>query len=199
VTEAPIATLRRLLIDRYDHLKRSLTRRLGSPEMAGDVLHDTWLRLARSDMTVGTLQNPGSYLLRILFNVAQDHRRAEKRHLTKVDIENLLHLADETPGPDRIAETRSDWAAMATILAELPPRRRAILLAARVDNMARQEIADRLGVSLRLVSKELQLAHEYCLARQEEMKQTDCASDGPGTSLNRDRSPISGDHDRDQS
>jgi len=60
VTEAPVATLRRLLIDRYDHLKRSLTRRLGSHEMAGDVLHDTWLRLARSDMTVGTLQNPGS-------------------------------------------------------------------------------------------------------------------------------------------
>jgi hypothetical protein len=34
VTEAPVAILRRLLLDRYDDLKRSLTRRLGSPEMA---------------------------------------------------------------------------------------------------------------------------------------------------------------------
>lgn len=199
MTEAPVAILRRLLLDRYDELKRSLTRRFGSPEMAGDVLHDTWLRLARADTTISTLQNPGNYLLRILFNVAHDHRRAEKRHLTKVDIENLLHVADETPGPDQVLTARSDWAAMTTILAELPPRRRVILLAARVDNMPRQEIADRLGVSLRLVSKELQLAHEYCLARQMEMKGTECASHGQDPSLNRDRSPAGGDHDRDQS
>jgi RNA polymerase sigma factor (sigma-70 family) len=199
VTEAPLAVLRRLLLDRYDDLKRSLTRRLGSSEMAGDVLHDTWLRLARADTTIGTLHNPGSYLLRILFNVAQDHRRAEKHHLTKVDIERLLHIADEAPGPARIAEARSDLGAMAAILAELPPRRRAILLAARVDNMARQEIADRLGVSLRLVSKELQLAHEYCLARQKEMRAAECTTDRKNSSLDQDRLPLRGGHHRDQS
>lgn len=198
MTEASVAMLRRLLLDRYDDLKRSLTRRLGSSEMAGDVLHDTWLRLARADTTIGALHNPASYLLRILFNVAHDHRRAEKRHLTKMDIEHVLHVADESPGPAQVAEARSDLGAMATILAELPPRRRAILLAARVDNMARQEIADRLGVSLRLVSKELQLAHEYCLARQKEMRETECATDEENSSLNQDRPPIRGDRDRDQ-
>lgn len=198
MTEAPVAVLRRLLLDRYDDLKRSLTRRLGSPDMAGDILHDTWLRLARTDTTIGAVHNPGSYLLRMLFNVAHDHRRAEKRHLTKVDIENLLHVPDETPGPAQVAEARSDLGAMATILAELPPRRRAILLAARVDNMARQEIADRLGVSLRLVSKELQLAHEYCLMRQKEIDETECGPDGPDASLDQGGSPMRGDHPRDR-
>lgn len=198
MTEASVAMLRRLLLDRYDDLKRGLTRRLGSSDMAGDVLHDTWLRLARTDTTIGTLHNPVSYLLRMLFNVAHDHRRAEKRRLTKVDIEHLLDVADETPGPAEVAEARSDLDAMATILAELPPRRRTILLAARVDNMARQEIADRLGVSLRLVSKELQLAHEYCLARQRQMRETECAPDQRNSSLNREPSPLRDDHDHDQ-
>ena len=169
MTETPSAGLRRLFLDRYDELKMRLAQRLGSTDVAGDVMQDTWLRLARAE-AIGAVRNPGSYLLRVVLNVAEDRRRAERRHLSAAEIDKLLHLADEAPDPAQVAEARSDHDALAAVLAELPPRRRAILLAARLDNLPRQEIADRLGISLRLVSKELHLAHEYCVARRSGMK-----------------------------
>jgi RNA polymerase sigma-70 factor (ECF subfamily) len=166
MTEPGLVALRQLLIDSYDDLKARLTRRLGSTELAHDALQDTWLRLARLE-AIGTVHNPGHYLLRTVLNVVQDRKRSEKRHLSAVEIDALLNsLTDEKPGPAEVTEARSELKALAAILAELPPRRRAILLAARLDNMPREEIARRLGISLRLVGKELQLAHEYCLARQ---------------------------------
>jgi RNA polymerase sigma-70 factor (ECF subfamily) len=169
MTDATRIALRRLFLERYDDLKVRLTRRLGSADLAGDAMQDTWLRLARTD-AIGELRSPGSYLFRMVLNVAQDQSRASKRSLTAVEIESLLNLADDVPDPAHIAEARSDLRAFEAVLAELPPRRRAILLAARLDNMPREEIAARLGISLRLVSKELQLAHEYCLARRNELK-----------------------------
>jgi RNA polymerase sigma-70 factor (ECF subfamily) len=176
MTETTLAALRQLFLDRYDELKSRLTQRLGSADSAGDVLQDTWLRLARLE-AIGAVHSPGNYLLRILLNVAENRRGAEKRYITAAEIDNLLYFADETPSPAQVAEARSDLRALSAVLAELPPRQRAILLAARLDNMPRQEIADRLGISLRLVSKELQLAHEYCVARRNRMKGGRCTSD----------------------
>lgn len=181
MTKVTLAALRQLFLERYDELRGRLTRRLGSADLAGDALQDAWLRLARTE-TIGTVRSPDSYLLRIALNAAQDRRRAEKRYLTAVEIDSLLNLADDTPEPAQVAEARSDLQALEAVLAELPARRRTILLAARVDDMPRQEIADRLGISLRLVSKELQLAHEYCVVRRRQLRDGPCASDERETS-----------------
>ncbi|MGY3608187.1 sigma-70 family RNA polymerase sigma factor [Bradyrhizobium sp. Leo121] len=164
MTDAALSTLRRLFIDRYDDLKARLTKRLGSADLAGDALHDTWVRLSRAD-SVGVVQSPDSYLFRAVLNAAEDQRRADKRHLTAIEIDSLFDLADETPGPEQALQARSDLQTFESVLAELPPRRRAILLARRLDGLSREEIAARLGVSIRLVTKELRLAHEHCVAR----------------------------------
>jgi RNA polymerase sigma-70 factor (ECF subfamily) len=50
-------------------------------------------------------------------------------------------------------------------LAELPPRRRAIFIAARVDGVSHEEIAQRLGLSRTMVQKELRRAISHCLDR----------------------------------
>jgi RNA polymerase sigma-70 factor (ECF subfamily) len=50
----------------------------------------------------------------------------------------------------------------------LTPRRRAILLAARVDGQLNREIAEQYGISLRLVESELSAAMKYCLKRMQE-------------------------------
>lgn len=164
MTDTTLAALRRLLLDRYDHLRARLTRRLGSSDLASDALHDAWLRLAHAE-AIGPVRNPASYLYRVVLNVAHDRQIVNRRHLGAVEIDSLLDLADEAPDPGHVAEMRADLQALEAVMAELTPRQRDILLAARLDNMPRQEIADRLGISLRLVTKELQTAHEYCLAR----------------------------------
>jgi RNA polymerase sigma-70 factor (ECF subfamily) len=169
MTEPALATIRRLFVDRYDDLRGRLTRRLGSPDLADDAMHDTWLRLSRVE-TIGIVQNPRNYLFRIALNVADDRRQREKRHASAVEIESLLELPGDLPTPEEMVLARSELDAFKTIVDELPPRRRAIFLAARVGDIPRQEIADRLGVSRRLVAKELLLAHQHCVARFKEMK-----------------------------
>jgi RNA polymerase sigma factor (sigma-70 family) len=164
MTEATLAMLRRLLVDRYDDFRRRLSRRLASPDLASDALQDAWLRLARAE-AVEAVRSPSDYLFGIALNAARDRLRAEARHLSAIEIDTLLNLADDAPGPVRITEARADLRALEAALAELPPRRRDILLAARLDGLPRQEIARRLGISLRLVEKELHLAQAYCLAR----------------------------------
>ena len=164
MSETTPASLRQSLLDRYDDLKARLAKRLGSSDLAGDAMHEAWLRLGRIE-SVGTVRSATSYLFQVALNAARDTQRGERRHLTAAEIDGLLHLPDDKPGPEHAAEARSDLRRLEAALAELPPRRRAILLAARLDDMPRQEIARRLGISLRLVSKELRLAHEHCLAR----------------------------------
>lgn len=161
MSDANRTMLRSFLADRYDDLKQRLSRRLGSAELAGDALQDTYVRLGRAEVA-GAVQSPAAYLFRMAFNVAMDRQRAEKRRLAHNEVQDLLHLVDDAPGPSQIAEARFEIEALEKAIAELTPRRRVILLAARLQGMPQREIASRLGVSLRLVEKELRLAQEHC-------------------------------------
>lgn len=169
MSENPLIVLRKLFVDGYDDLKARLTRRLGSSDLAGEAMQDTWLRLAHAE-PAGAIQSPDSYLYRIALNLAEDRRRREKRHGSNVEIEVALEVPDERPTPEQALLARSDLAAFQAIIAELPEYRRAIFVASRLDNIPRQEIADRLGVSLRSVAREIALAHKHCLARYLELK-----------------------------
>jgi RNA polymerase sigma-70 factor, ECF subfamily len=158
-----LSGLRRVFLDRYDDLRARLAKRLGSTDLADDAMQDTWLQLVRIE-SVGAIHRPRNYLFRVALNVAEDRRRTEKRRrISPIEIESLLELPDNAPTPEQTVVARSDLEAFRAVVDELPPRRRAIFLAARFGNVPRQEIADRMGVSLRLVAKELQLAIEYCV------------------------------------
>lgn len=169
MTDSNLLALRHLLLARYDEIKARLTLRLGSHDLAGDAVQDAWLRLQHVN-NVGRVRNPTNYLFRVALNIARDRITAEGRYLTSTEIEQMSDIADAAPGPEVIAEARSELALVEKLLAELPPRRREILVAARLDGLSRREIAARLGISLSLVEKELKLAHEYCLARRDELK-----------------------------
>lgn len=169
MTDTSLLALRQLLLTRYDELKSKLTLRLGSSDLAGDAVQDTWLRLHRAE-SVGRVSSPANYLFRIALNIARDRLTAERRYLTAVEVEQILDVTDETPSPASIVETRSELQLVEKLISELPPRQREILVAARLDGVPRREIAIRLGISLSLVEKELKQAHEYCLARRDEIK-----------------------------
>jgi RNA polymerase sigma-70 factor (ECF subfamily) len=158
--------LRDLLTRSYNDLKRRLTRRLGSADAAGDVLHETYLRLERFD-GLAPVGNPQAYLLRMALNVAFDHERAQQRFLKEVEIDELWRLGDDTIDPEAIVASLSDIALFKTALSELSPRSRDILIAARVDELSHDEIARRFGISTRMVQHELRHALEYCAKRLE--------------------------------
>jgi RNA polymerase sigma-70 factor (ECF subfamily) len=170
MTNASLVQVRQLLIDRYDELRRRLTVRLGSPDLAADALQDAWLRIDRVE-SIGTVRNPTNYIFGVAMNAARDRmREANSRYLSAAEVDSLLDIPDEAPAPANIVEMRSDLRQLEAILRELPERRRDILLAARLDQMPRAEIARRFDISLSLVEKELQRAQEYCLARRDKFR-----------------------------
>jgi RNA polymerase sigma factor (sigma-70 family) len=164
MTDASLAVLRRLLLLRYEYFKSRLTRHLGSSDLAGEALHDTWLRLERGD-GIAAVHSHDAYLFRIAVNLARDRQRTDERRLTTNEVETLLTIVDDAPDSEQVVMARSDLQALEAVMAELPPRQRAILLAARLDDLPRREIARRYRISTRLVQRELQEAQDYCAAR----------------------------------
>lgn len=158
------AMLRRLLTVKYDELRVRLRRRLGSDDLAREALHETYLQLVRNVEPV-EIRSPQAYLYRIALNVAAGQRRSQGRMATDAELEAALRLADESAQPDQTVAARFDLALLERIIEELPPRRRAIFLAARVQDMPIADIAASHGVSKRLVELELQRALEYCAGR----------------------------------
>ena len=101
-------------------------------------------------------------------NAALDRLRADGRFLAGEEIEQMLEtLADPSPGPAQVAEARSEAQRLAAVVAAMPARQRHILILIRVDEMPRQEVADRLGVSLSLVDRELRRAHDHVMERMQ--------------------------------
>ncbi|QRF62032.1 RNA polymerase sigma factor [Variovorax sp. UC122_21] len=167
------ASLRARVVARYAELRGRLERIVGSRDDAADAMQETWLRLATTAGETGaqpgspasnpaTIHNPDAYLLRMAANIAIDRYRQDDALLARVEIDALVHIVDETADPERIASARSDIEALGEVLARMPARRRAILVAARVEGRLNSEIAQRLDVSLSTVEKELRAALDYC-------------------------------------
>ncbi|HEY4317904.1 MAG TPA: RNA polymerase sigma factor [Herbaspirillum sp.] len=162
-----LSVLRDLLAQRYEDIKRRLTWRLGSAELASDALHDTWVHLERRDEqnAGGEVKSPLAYLMRVATNLALDRLQRDRRYMSGDELDTLMgDIVDPAPGPAEVAAARSEIEALAKIIDNMPKRRRAIFLAVRVDGLSNQETADRFGVSARLVGLELKRAHEYCMA-----------------------------------
>jgi RNA polymerase sigma-70 factor, ECF subfamily len=162
--ETSRVTLRHLLLRGYDDLKKRLAHRLGSVELAGEALQDTFLRLEHAG-NIGVVQRPQAYLYRVALHMAINRRVAENRRLTAAETEALLDIVDEAPDPARTAEARSEVEALKRALLELPPRRREIFVAAWIEEVPPQKIAEHFGLSLRTIQIELKYAREHCALR----------------------------------
>jgi RNA polymerase sigma-70 factor (ECF subfamily) len=164
MTETTWTTLRQLLAEKYDDFRKLLIRRLGSDDLARETLHETWLRLDRGE-DVATLGSPNAYLTRVVLNLAIDRQRAEHRRLRRSDINIILeNIADEAPGAAAQVEARQDMARLRAAIETLPERQRAILIAARFEEVPHRKIAERFGISTRMVQIELRRALAACEA-----------------------------------
>jgi RNA polymerase sigma-70 factor (ECF subfamily) len=164
MTETTWTTLRQVLVERYDELRRRLARRLGSEEKARETLHETWLHL-RDKSGPGVVESPVGYLLRSALNLAVSRERQEARRIRRFEVQSMLDIVDSAPGAERELEGREQVALLEQVLDELTPRRRTIPLASRLEGIPLRQIADHLGISQRFVELELKAALEHCARR----------------------------------
>ncbi|HEY8334803.1 MAG TPA: RNA polymerase sigma factor [Tardiphaga sp.] len=164
MADTGLTLLRQLLVSRYDELKRRLTRRVGSSDVAAEALHETWIRLGQIQ-EIASVRRPESYLYRIALNVAVDRHRADLRWSGKANLEALLRSDDDQLDPEHVLLMQSEMAELERVLSELPERRRAIFSAALIEEIPYREIANRFGISLRSVEREMSRAFDHCSRR----------------------------------
>ena len=127
------------------------------------MLHDAWLDIDRIDDGVSgaAVRNPTAYLYRIALNIAADHKRGDQRRLQRSEVDLLCWQAEQELDPARIAEARSELRALVVLLDELPERRRGIFIAARLEELPYQAVAERFGVTVRIVDREVKAAFAH--------------------------------------
>ncbi|WP_447774027.1 RNA polymerase sigma factor [Variovorax boronicumulans] len=154
--------LQGFLVAHYARLLQRLVRHLSCPEMARECLHDAWLRLHEMDVR-SPVQNPEAYVYRVACNAAMDRMRVNRSWQYTGDADVALEqLVDHAPGPELIAETRSELQAVDRAIGRMPRRHWAVLRALRIDEMTRSEVAARYDLSLRGVDTVLRQALDHC-------------------------------------
>ena len=138
-------------------LLRFFTRRSGQDD-ALDLVHETFERLARREgESAPAIDRPEAYLSRIAGNLLRDRakfavRRAAAFH---VSIDDVALAGDD---PHDQLEARDMINRLETAMQRLRPRTREIFMACRLDGYTYAEVAERVGMSVRGVRKQMSRA-----------------------------------------
>ena len=153
--------LRQELVEKYDSLIKSLTRRLGSSEFAYEALHETFVRLEGVPESTD-VRSPADYIFRTAINVAKNSRKAQSYRVSAAEIDALIAVSDESPDPAKIAEARSDFAVFERAVKQLPERQQRVLRMIALEGRSARETAEQLQVSVRTVAADYQDALQHC-------------------------------------
>lgn len=136
----------------YEHLTRLLSRHAGSPDAARELLHDTWLRLARAEVLPAANAPAYAYATARHLLVDQHRHRSTARAIEAAAAQPDTTDIDVTP---RAAAHRQALAAVERALAALPARTREVFLQHRLLDTPQAELAAVHGVSLATVEREV--------------------------------------------
>jgi len=154
----------------YKPLRSNLGFRCGIPAAeVDDIAQEVFLRLLRyTDIEIS--KNPLAYVLKVGANVASEWRQLKRNRIIKSsELLDDLPVEDNDSDPHIAVETQQLNAAVQKMIDEMPERRRTILLTyMNSDSMTYPQLAAALGVSERIVMRELVKA--YAKLRQELFK-----------------------------
>jgi RNA polymerase sigma factor (sigma-70 family) len=153
-----------LFRDHNESLVRFLTLRLHSRQEAREVAQEAYVRLLQ-------LENPDvasfvrAYLFRIAGNLAIDRLRRRATESRFRETELFPGLFDQPPDPEAQAVEGQRVDQVRGFLHELPDAVRDAFLMFRVEDMDQESIAQRLGVTDRMVRNHITRALLYCRLR----------------------------------
>ncbi|HTU11572.1 MAG TPA: RNA polymerase sigma factor [Allosphingosinicella sp.] len=138
-------------------LIRLFTRRTRNRDDADDLVQDVFFRFARLKGAMDALEKPQAYLRRIAANLLKDRSRSAARNAASSHVpadEGMLVAADQ----QRALEARDMLRRLDAAIAKLKPKTREIFLAHRVEGLNYSEIAERTGLSVKGVEKQMSKA-----------------------------------------
>lgn len=134
-------------------VRMKLLRRGRSSEDAEDLVQEAWLRFAIYEQ-VTPVAKPGAFLLRVALNLAATADRVRAARGEEVFVEEIA-LADDAPGTEAAVLARERVARVDTCLRHLGDKTRAIFLDVRLREMSYPEAAQRHGITVSGVEKQV--------------------------------------------
>jgi len=131
-----------------------LARARASPEDIDELIQDAYCRLAMLD-TIDHIDRPDAYFFSIVRNLYV--RRLKRARVVAIDsiAEIEAVSVDQSPSPERQVAGRLDYGRVRALIAGLPERCRTIVEMRRIEGLSQKEIAARLGVSEKVVEKQV--------------------------------------------
>ena len=152
----------RLYTEHHGWLHGWLRRRLGDVHQAGDLAHDTFLRLLARQEPVSA-REPKAFLTTVAQRVLANHYR--RQQLERAYLEALAQLPPVlTPSPEERALLLEALDEIDRMLDGLTAPVRQAFLLSQLDGMKQAEIAQELGVSITTVKRYLMQAGMRCFA-----------------------------------
>lgn len=140
----------RLYRGRASVLIDHFTGRARDADLASDIVQEAFARFAAIGRAKReTLTRPDSYLYSICLNLFRDRaRQASERNMTPPSYETFQD-------PIAHLESRDSLRRLESAILRLKPKTREIFLARRLDGLTYAEIADRTGLSVKGVEKQM--------------------------------------------
>jgi RNA polymerase sigma-70 factor (ECF subfamily) len=158
-------TVSRLFREHNQALIQFLLTRVRSEQEARDVAQEAYVRMLELERPSG-VSFLRAYLFKTAANLAVDRARRQTnlQHIHEQWIDPFESLA-QAPAADHNANAQQELALVCTYLQELPPRCRTAFYLHRFRDLSAAEIAQRLGVSDRMVRSYLVQALVHCRQR----------------------------------
>ena len=150
---------RRLVIEEaYRHradLQRALMARFRSEELVNDTVQETFTRFLMVER-VEEIANPRGYLFRMATNLSIDQMRRDRSSAFRntMELQEDSH-ASEAPTPEESLLHTQLERLFEEALSELPQRARELFHLHRFEGLSTLQIAQRFGISQRMVQKSL--------------------------------------------
>jgi RNA polymerase sigma-70 factor (ECF subfamily) len=156
-----------LFVEHRGALIEYAARIVGSRAQAEDVVQEAWLRFDGA-ATGRFLDDPLSYLYRIVRNIALDGRRKmarEGRYVVGQVDRAVEERPSAQPSPEAHSLHREQLSLVREALAELPERTRIALRMYRLEGCKLKDVAEYLGISIGLAHKLVTQGVRHCQKR----------------------------------
>lgn len=166
MSEGAARTLDAVFVGHRGALVRLLARIVGSVTTAEDLVQEAYLRVSAA-IRERPVEQLEPFLFQTARNLAFDHLRQEQRRrlvvVPDIDSDGMEAVPAARPSPETEVADRQLLARLEEALGRLTERQRRIVLLNRMEGLSHAAIADRLGVSVSTVQKELKIALLACL------------------------------------
>ncbi len=161
----------RLFAEHRSALQAFFSRRLKQKSDAADLVQEVYLRLLRVK-DADAIRNPEGYLYTVASNLVVEHAVLASRQGVSVDLDEAFGEEElaRASGFEELFDLDTRVARLNEVLAQLPPKARAVVHLKYEHGLSYQEIAERLGVSTHMVQKYLGTALAHCRKRMSRMR-----------------------------